>query len=138
MNSHDVNSDLQEIWDTLLLIDKALAKKNATVFENLLSADFVGTIPTGDYFNKQEYIQHHCNNNFGVTSIIEDDINEDSIRFYNDTAVVNRRAHTHFKLPGGNIIEYDVQRIEVLVKINYQWVVVSGQGTQVMPMVQPE
>ncbi|HEX5025093.1 MAG TPA: nuclear transport factor 2 family protein [Agriterribacter sp.] len=138
MNSHDVNSDMQQIWDTLLVIDNALVQKDAAVFEKLLSADFVGAIPTGAYFKKEAYIHHHCNINFGVISLTEDHINASSIRLYNDTAVVNRRVHAHFKLPAGNIIEYDVQRIEVLVKISDRWVMVSGQGTQVMPMAQPK
>jgi hypothetical protein len=137
MNSNDLTIDQQEIWSTLLTIDKALVQKDAKVFEQLLSPDFVGAIPTGAFFTKDAYIKHHCNNNFGVTALTEEDINSSTIRIYNNTAVVNRRAHAHFKFPTGKMTEYDVQRIEVLVKTNNQWIMVSGQGTQVMPIERP-
>ena len=66
-------------------------------------------------------------------SIVED-MDNTSIRLFGNTAVVNPKAHSQFKLPTGNVVEYDVQRIEVLVKVNDQWIMVSGQGTQVIPM----
>ena len=51
-----------------------------------------------------------------------------------DCIIINRMAHGHFKLQDGNIIEYDVKRIEVLAKVNDKWLLVSRQGTQVAPV----
>jgi hypothetical protein len=131
------NEDHEEIWNVLLRIDKALVQKDAAAFEQLLAADFVGAIPTGASFAKAAYISHHCNNNFGVVALAEEEMNAASIRLYHNSAVVNRRVHAHFKSPAGNLTEYDVQRIEVLLKIDHEWKLVSGQGTQVMPVNKP-
>lgn len=137
MISIELTDDQQEVLNTLLTIDNALVKKDTAVFEQLLAPDFIGTVPTGAFFTKHAYIEHHCHNNFGITSLACDNINNCNIRFYNDTAIVNRRVHAHFKLPVGNVVEYDVQRIEVLIKSNNQWTLVSGQGTQVIPIARP-
>jgi len=66
-----------------------------------------------------------------------DDLITTAIRIYDETAVINRRVHSRFKLPAGNILDYDVQRIEVFVRHNNEWLIVSGQGTQVIPVAQP-
>jgi ketosteroid isomerase-like protein len=123
---------VQEVWNTLLDIDKALVQKDATALEGLVSSDFIGAAPTGQSFKKDAYIQHHCKPGFGIMALSEEGIDDAAFRFYGDTAVVNRRAHSQFKLPTGNVVEYDVQRLEVLLKSDNQWQLVSGQGTQVM------
>ena len=130
--------DHQEIWDTLSNVERALVEKDATAFDKLLSTDFVGASPTGASFGKSAYINHHCNNPFGVMAVVDEGMEAASIRVYQNTAVVNRRVHAHFKFPAGNITEYDVQRIEVLIKQDDQWQMVSGQGTQVMPLIRTE
>ena len=112
-----------------------MVQKDAAVFEQLLSADFIGATPTGEYFTKTAYINHHCRPGFGIMSLTEEDIRDSSIRIYDHTAIINRRIHSQFKLPTGNVLEYDVQRIEVFVKNENGWKMVSGQGTQVKPLV---
>lgn len=124
----------KKIWSVLLRVEKALVEKDASVLDQLLSADFIGVTPTGASFTKMAYINHHCKPGFGIIALSGNDIDKTSIRIYNDSAVINRRVHSRFKLPTGNILEYDVQRIEVFVHKNYEWLVVSGQGTQVIPL----
>ncbi|MEI9807443.1 MAG: nuclear transport factor 2 family protein [Bacteroidota bacterium] len=128
----------KELWNVLLTIDKALVEKDALVFERLLSADFIGATPTGQFFTKTAYINHHCQPGFGIMALTGEDINTTSIRLYDNTAVVNRRVHSQFKLPTGNVLDYDVQRLEVFIKNGSEWVMVSGQGTQVSPLKQPK
>jgi hypothetical protein len=127
----------KKIWSVLLKVEKALVEKNATEFEQLLSADFIGAAPTGQSFTKTDYINHHCQPGFGIVALTGNDINKSSIRIYHNTAVVNRRVHSTFKLPTGKILDYDVQRIEVFVQQNNEWLMASGQGTQVIPQAQP-
>ncbi|HTD94469.1 MAG TPA: nuclear transport factor 2 family protein [Chitinophagaceae bacterium] len=131
------STTVQEVWDVLLNIDKALVEKNAVELERLISPDFIGAAPTGQSFTKEAYIQHHCKPGFGIMALTEEGIDATAIRFYGNTAVVNRRAHSQFKLPAGNLVEYDVQRLEVLLKANNEWQLVSGQGTQVMQLARP-
>ena len=127
----------ENVWNVLLKVDKALVQKDAEAFGQLLSGDFIGATPTGEYFTKAAYIRHHCKPGFGIMSLTEEDISNSSIRIYDNTAIINRRIHSQFKLPTGNVLEYDVQRIEVLVKNEDGWKMVSGQGTQVKPFMHP-
>ena len=133
MNTQTSNETLSNVWNVLLKIEKALVEKDAAAFELLLSDDFIGAIPTGESFTKAAYIHHHCKTVFGVIALAGEDINDSAVRFYNNTAVVNRRVHSQFKLPVGNLIEYDVQRIEVFVKRENEWQMVSGQGNDSKP-----
>jgi hypothetical protein len=121
-----------QVWQKLLQIDKALVEKNAVVLDDLLIDDFVGAVPTGASFNKIKYIQHHCENQFGLIQITEEPMQAASIRLYDTTAVINRRVHAHFQLPNGNIMQNNVQRTEVFTKVKDQWLMVSGQGTWVL------
>ncbi|HEV7735850.1 MAG TPA: nuclear transport factor 2 family protein [Chlamydiales bacterium] len=131
------STTVQQVWDVLLDIDKALVEKNAETLERLLSADFIGAAPTGQSFKKDAYIQHHCKPGFGIMALTEEDLDAAAIRCYGNTAVVNRRVHSQFKLPTGNVLEYDVQRLEVLLKSNDEWKLISGQGTQVIQLARP-
>jgi hypothetical protein len=125
------------VWKTLLDIDRALVEKNAQALESALSPDFIGAIPTGEVFKKTLYIDRHCRPGLGIIALSGEDITQAAIRFYGNTAVINRRVHTQFKLPTGNVLDYDVQRTEVLVKENQVWQLVSGQGTRIIPIDQP-
>ena len=138
MTTETLNRDQIQIWNILSRIQDALINKDAAALDELHTADFIGAIPTGNSFAKEEYVKHHCNPHFGIVSLTNEDISKASIRFYNNTAVVNRRVHSQFKLPTGNIIDYDVQRIEVFIKTSGEWKLVSGHGTQVKPLGQPQ
>jgi hypothetical protein len=127
----------KDLWNVLLNVDKALVEKDPVAFEQLLSPDFIGATPMGESFTKTAYINHHCKPGFGVMAITSEDINTTSMRFYDDTAVVNRRVHAQFKLPTGELLDYDLQRIEVFVKNHNEWQMVSGQGTKIIPVNQP-
>lgn len=127
----------QQVWNSLLKIDKALVEKDAAILESSLSTDFMGGTPTGALFPKAAYIAHHCKPGFGIMSLTEEDVSAATIRFFDNTAVVNRRVRSQFKLPTGVVLEYDVQRIEVLTEKNNEWQLVGGQGTQVVAVKQP-
>ncbi len=137
MITETIEDTRKKVWSVLLRVEKALVDKNATEFEQLLSADFIGATPTGQSFTKTDYINHHCKPGFGILALTGNDIKKSSIRIYHNTAVINRRVHSTFKLPKGKILDYDVQRIEVFVQQNNEWLMVSGQGTQVIQQVLP-
>jgi len=137
MNTETIEETRKNIWSVLLRLEKALVEKNALELQQLLSDDFIGATPTGAYFKKTAYINHHCKPGFGIMALTGDDLITTAIRIYDETAVINRRVHSRFKLPAGNILDYDVQRIEVFVRQNNEWLIVSGQGTQVIPVAQP-
>ena len=120
----------------VLELEKALVQKDAAAMGQLLTEDFIGANPTGEWYTKNDYITFHCKPGAGIMALNEVDKNATAIRFYNDTAVINRRVRSQFKLPTGDIMEYDVQRIEVVVKKNNEWKIASGQGTKVIPIPQ--
>ena len=125
-----------KVLQTVLDLEKALVQKDAVTIDQLLTEDFIGANPAGESYTKDAYIAFHCKPGAGIVALKEKGANATAIRFYHDTAVVNRRTHAQFKLPTGDIMEYDVQRIEVLVKKDKEWKVVSGQGTKIIPVPQ--
>lgn len=128
------SEQLNEVWNVLLKFEKALVEKDRGTLDELLDPDFIGATPMGESFTKNDYINHHCIPGFGILALTGAGADSSSIRFFNETAVINRRVHSQFKLAVGDVLEYDVQRIEVFVKKEGRWRVVSGQGTRVVPL----
>lgn len=123
-----------DVWNVMIKLENALINKDPFELDELIADDFIGATPTGEAFDKMSYIKHHCIPGFGIMALSGQDMEASNIRLYNDTAVINRRVHSQFKIPNGELLEYDVQRIEVFAKINDEWQLVSGQGTKVIPV----
>ena len=128
----EINEAQKNVLEALSEIDQALVKKDAKSLDRSISADFIGTTPTGEYFRKENYIEHHCRPEFGIQSLETGDSVDLNIRLFGNTALINRRVHVQFKVPAGHIQEYEVQRTEVFSRDKENWVMVSGQGTKVI------
>jgi hypothetical protein len=126
----------RKLWEALSRIDQALLEKNGEVLDHSLSTDFIGTIPTGEFFTKQEYIRHHCTPGFGLLTLSGKDDHDTTLRFFGNSAVINRRIHAQYQLPTGIVLEYDVQRTEMFVMEDQEWKMINGQGTRVIPVLQ--
>ena len=125
-------TEKDKVWNLVVQFEKALVAKDSVQLDKLLVKDFVGATPTGMSYNKQEYIRFHCKPNIGLMNLQTGDMMAASIRFYGNTAIVNRRVSVQRKDPTGTMIDATIQRIEVLIKENNQWIFASGQGTQVV------
>lgn len=123
-------SNRDMVWNLVISLDNSLIKKDINRIQSLLTEDFIGTIPSGQAFSKNQYIQFHCKKDEGLVSIVEK--GEDSIRLYGTTAVVNRCVHVTKRSPDGLLNNFDVQRIEVCVQLKGIWYLAAGQGTQVL------
>ena len=125
------------VWETVHRLDRALVAKDAAALGEILTEDFVGAIPSGRQFSKNEYIEHHCRPGVGLTAIADGDRSAATVRVFGEVAVVNRRVHVRLRTPDGSEREIEVQRIEVCVKDDGGWRVASGQGTEVNLALRP-
>ena len=124
-------SDKEKVWELIVQLDNAIVSKDANKLNQVLTTGFVGVIPTGEVFTKNNYISYHTKPGVGITALTGHDINTATIRVSPTIAIVNRRLHVKVKAPDGNETENDVQRIEICIKENSRWLIASGQGTRV-------
>ena len=127
----NAQSAKDEILNLVVSLDNAIVKKDSIKIKSLLTEDFIGIIPTGETFPKAQYIRFHCRPGVGLLSINGIDKDKTSVRIYGNSAIVNRRVHVSKKAPDGSVNSYDVQRIEVCIKLLGKWQIAAGQGTQV-------
>ncbi len=101
-----VESELSQkkVLDALSLVDRAQVEKDAQALDNALADNFIGATPTGEYFAKPAYIKHHCIPGFGLISLTHDDRRNTIIRFFGNTAVINRRVQVSYKIPNGTVL----------------------------------
>lgn len=125
-------SEIESVYKTIVSLDQALVAKDSVTLKNLLTDDFIGSVPSGDWFYKSDYINYHCRPGIGLIQLNTQPINKTNIRFYGTTAIINRRVEAVRLWPDGKKENLTVQRIEVCAKINNQWKIVGGQGTKVM------
>lgn len=113
-------------------LDRLIVNKDAGGMRALLLADFMGAVPTGRAFRRDEYIAFHCRPGEGLVSIEPDAAFEPVVRVFDGRfAVVNRRVDVRSRLPDGREVPKVVQRIEALVRVDGRWRLASGQGTAV-------
>ena len=116
-------------------LDALLVRKDAVGLARLLVEDFVGAIPTGEWFGRDAYVAYHCRPNEGLTSIEIAPGTTPIVRVLDDRfAVVNRRVSVTRRTPDGREQAFAVQRIEVLSRDGGRWHIVSGQGTAAGPL----
>lgn len=120
-----------EVMNLVVSMDSSIVKKDSTKIKSLLTDDFIGTIPSGESFPKDLYIRFLCRPNEGNMSINSKDKEKTSVRFYGNSAIVNRLVHVSQKSPDGFVRSFDVQRIEVCVQQQGRWYIASAQGTEV-------
>lgn len=130
-------TDVEVISGVIAELDRALVAKDAVAMDRLLADSFLGVIPSGASFAKGEYIAYHCRQGVGVQQLDSSPHPPAAIRVFGDSAVVNRRVRARFRFPDGSERQFDVQRIEILVKVNGVWLLASGQGTEVNPALRP-
>ena len=127
----------EDAWKLILSLNDALVKKDSSRLKILLAEDFVGSIPSGKVFSKQEYIRYHCKPDVGLVDLKEYPKEDAIIRIYDEVAIVNRKVHAKLKRPDGSLAEFDVQRTEVCVRKSDRWQLASGQGTEVNMALRP-
>ena len=126
-------NEKEKVWQLIVRFDNLLIAKDSAALNSMMTDDFGGVILTGDYLSKAAYISHHCVRNVGYMALTGQDINSAFIRIYGNSAIIHRRVHARIKFSDGNFSEFDVQRLEVCIRQNGNWLIASGQGTVVNP-----
>jgi hypothetical protein len=123
-----------EVLSAVRRLDALLVAKDAAGLRSLLLDDFVGAVPAGTAFRRDEYVAYHCRPGEGLLSVELDPAVAPIVRVRDGRfAVVNRRVLVRRRLPDGGEIPLVVQRIEVLVREGGAWRLAAGQGTAVQP-----
>jgi hypothetical protein len=124
----------EEVLAAVRRLDALLVAKDAAGLRSLLLDDFVGAVPTGTAFRRDEYIAYHCRPGEGLVSVELDPAVAPIVRVHEGRfAVVNRRVLVRRRLPDGKEVPLAVQRVEALVREGGAWRLATGQGTAVQP-----
>jgi ketosteroid isomerase-like protein len=130
-------TEADDIANLVRDLDRAIVAKDEKALGRLLADDFVGVIPSGLSLSKSEYIAHHCRPGIGLQALDATRHPPAQVRIVGDGAVVNRRVHARLRAADGSEREFDVQRIEVFVRVDGLWRLASGQGTEVNLALRP-
>jgi len=123
-----------EVLAAVLRLDALLVAKDAAGLRSLLLEGFVGGVPAGTAFRRDEYVAYHCRPGEGLVSVELDPAVAPIVRVFDGRfAVVNRRVLVRRRLPDGKDVPLVVQRIEARVLEGGAWRLASGQGTAVQP-----
>ena len=79
----------EDAWKLILSLNDALVKKDSSRLKILLAEDFVGSIPSGKVFSKQEYIRYHCKPDVGLVELKEYPKEDAIIRIYDEVAIAS-------------------------------------------------
>jgi hypothetical protein len=125
-------TDRQAVLDVVHALDKAIVARDARGLGTLLLPDFIGVVPSGEAFTKNPYIAFHTRPSEGLVAIESVDGIKPAVRVYEGRfALVNRRLAVRRADPTGQVVAYEVQRLEVLRFEQGRWAIASGQGTRV-------
>ncbi len=103
----------------------AQVSKNADVLNQLLSDDMVYVHSNGNVDNKQTYIQSIKDGNSTYNSI---DVQEQKIRLYGNTAIVNGVCYIKRPLVDGKNNDLKLRYTDAYVKKGKQWQMVTWQS----------
>jgi hypothetical protein len=126
-------TEKQNVIYLIKQMDKAIANKDSVTLKNILTEDFIGSVPNGQSFNKKSYITYYCSPQSKVRELKEEPTADWSVRIYTNIAIVNRTVTALVKTVGKDKpVEIQLRRLEVCLKIKGKWFVASGQGTEVL------
>ncbi|MFN2623680.1 MAG: nuclear transport factor 2 family protein [Chthoniobacterales bacterium] len=109
----------------------AIDRNDADSFDRLSTTDYTFVNPAGKVWNKKQYLDLIRSGTLKVESYTRD---EESIRFYGNTAVVIYRSTPHGTFKGQQLI--DQRRVTtILVKQDGRWLTAGRQST---PIFQPK
>ena len=121
------SSERDNLINLLKQFDKAIAKKDSVTLQKILTDDFTGTIPNGESFKKNLFIQYHCNPHSKTRDIKDEPAKNWDIKISEGCAIINRVVTYLYKTN-----EVKVKRLDICLKIKGKWFIVSGQATEVL------
>ena len=120
-------TERENVINLLKQFDKVIAKKDSVTLQKILTDDFVGTIPNGESFNKNLFINFHCNPQSKTREVKEESAKKWDIKFTDGCAIVNRNITYLYKTS-----EIKVKRLDICLKIKGKWLLASGQATEIL------
>ncbi len=62
-------TDKEKVWELIVQLDNAITSKDSNKLKQILTANFVGVIPTGEMFTKNNYINYHTKPGVGLSCV---------------------------------------------------------------------
>ena len=125
------NAEEEAVHKAVDEIVAAIDRNDADAFDRLSTADYTFVNPAGKVWNKKQYIELIRSGTLKVESYTRD---EESIRFYGNTAVVIYRSTPHGTFKGQELINQ--RRVTtIMIKQDGRWLTAGRQST---PILQPK
>jgi uncharacterized protein (TIGR02246 family) len=126
------NAEQEAVHKVVDEIVAAIDRNDADAFDRLSTTDYTFVNPAGKVWNKKQYIELIRSGTLKVESYTRD---EESIRFYGDTAVVIYRSTPHGTFKGQELITNQRRVTTIMVKQDGRWLTAGRQST---PIFQPK
>ena len=126
------NSEEGAVHKVVDEIVAALDRNDADAFDRLSTADYTFVNPAGKVWNKKQYLELIRSGTLKVESYSRD---EETIRFYGDTAVVIYRSTPKGTFKGQELITNQRRVTTIMVKQGGRWLTAGRQST---PIVEPK
>jgi hypothetical protein len=123
----------ENVVNLIKQFDKAVAKKDSVTLKNIITDNFIGSIPNGQSYNKKSFITYNCNPHSKIRELKDESSSGWNIIISDDCAIVNRTVTYSVKTPGKeSVSEIKIKKLEVCLKIKNKWMLASVQGTEVL------
>ena len=126
------NAEQEAVHKAVDEIVAAIDRNDADAFERLSTVDYIFVNPAGKVWNKKQYLELIRSGTLKVESYSRD---EESIRFYGNTAVVIYRSTPKGTFNGQELITNQRRVTTIMVKQDGRWLTAGRQST---PIFQPK
>lgn len=130
--SNSRNAEEEAVHKAVDEIVAAIDRNNADALDRLSTADYTFVNPAGKVWTKKEYLELIRSGTLKVESYTRD---EESIRFYGNTAIVIYRSTPHGTFNGQELITNQRRVTTIMVKQDGRWLTAGRQST---PIVLPK
>jgi uncharacterized protein (TIGR02246 family) len=127
-----LNADEEAVHKAVDEIVAAIDRNDADAFDRLSTADYTFVNPAGRVWNKKQYLELIRSGTLKVESYSRD---EESIRFYGNTAVVIYRSTPKGTFKGQELITNQRRVTTIFIKQDGRWLTAGRQST---PITQPK
>jgi len=108
--------------------EEAIARRDASVHERLLAADYTYTPDNGNLMGREEHMNFTKNGGLVIESLRSEEVR---VRVYGDTVIVTGLFVTTGRLRGKESVERRIRYLRVYIKRSGRWQIVAEQRTGV-------
>jgi len=122
-------ADQEAVHKAVGEIVAAIDRNDADAFDRLSTADYTFVNPAGKVWNKTQYLELIRSGTLKVESYT---IDEETIRFYGNTAVVIYRSTPKGTFKGQELITNQRRVTTIFIKRDGRWLTAGRQSTPIM------